>query len=256
MHLPLPGRRRALSLALTSLALCGPSAWAEGSELVVQVEDAADPFSRADGTGYANDVVLAAFKAAGVNARLEVVPYARCKANVLAGKVAACFSMSWDPSFAGRLVFSDQPLFSVHAMLVADAQRPLAASRADQLRPGTVVGIVNGFEYPASVDKLASQGLVLEPSSSDEINLRKLAAGRLDAAVLMVSTRPDEPPDPRSLKGSKGYVRVLELGAMGSHIGFSLKHPAGEAARRQFDEGLRRIQADGTLKRIAKQWRS
>ncbi|WP_423049241.1 hypothetical protein [Undibacterium sp. SXout7W] len=47
----------------------------------IMVEDAADPFSKADGTGYANDQVVAAFSAVGVDIKFNVVPYVRCKKN-------------------------------------------------------------------------------------------------------------------------------------------------------------------------------
>jgi len=236
--------------------LAAPSSAAESGVLVIDVEDEADPFSRPDGSGYANDVVRAAYDAVGVKARLDVVPYARCKANVLAAKVVACFSMSWEPGFAGWLAFSERPLFSVHAVLVADPRRPMAAKRPEDIRPGTVIGIVNGYEYPPAVAALASRGAVLEPTASEETNLRKLAAGRIDAAVLMVSTQPEDSPDRATLKGSKRYTPAMTLGVMGSHIGFSVQHPDGDAARRQFDEGLLRIRADGTLAKIAKRWRS
>ena len=49
---------------------------------------------------------------------------------------------------------------------------------------------------------------------------------------------------------------AMTLGVMGSHIGFSLQYPGGEMARRQFDDGLRRIEADGTLAKIARRWRT
>jgi hypothetical protein len=53
--------------------------------LTIMVEDAAAPWSRSDGTGYANDVVVAAFKEMGVEIQLRVVPYSRCKYLVLSG---------------------------------------------------------------------------------------------------------------------------------------------------------------------------
>ena len=64
------------------------------ADLKIMAEDAAEPFSRADGTGYANDVVKAAFHAVGVEIAFDVVPYARCKKDAEDGKIAACFSMS------------------------------------------------------------------------------------------------------------------------------------------------------------------
>src|SRR5258706_1006278 len=76
------------------------------ADLQIMAEDAAEPFSRADGTGYANEIVKTAFHAAGVEIRFDVVPYARCKKDVDDGKVLACFSMSWDRGVEDTGVFS------------------------------------------------------------------------------------------------------------------------------------------------------
>lgn len=70
--------------------------------LTIMVEDAAAPWSGSDGTGYANDVVVAAFKEMGVEIQLRVVPYSRCKYLVLSGQVTACFNMSWQPKFRSQ----------------------------------------------------------------------------------------------------------------------------------------------------------
>lgn len=237
------------------LALSCAAGAAAPAELVIQVEDAADPFSREDGSGYANEVVRAAFEAAGVRLRLEVVPYARCKLNVLDGRVAGCFSMSWDPAFAGRVVFGERPLFSVHALLVDDPGRPLAAHRPADIAPGTVLGIVNGYEYPAAVTALAQRGVVFETTASDEVNLRKLAAHRLDGAVLMVSTRAWERPEAGTLKGGGRYRTLMTLGTVGSYLGFSERNPHGAYARERFNEGMRLIAANGRLAAIEQRWR-
>jgi hypothetical protein len=114
--------------------------------------------------------------------------------------------------------------------------------------------VVNGYEYPPAVAMLAQHSVVLEATASDEINLRKLAAHRLDAAILMVSTKVWATPDPRTLKGGRHYRPVMLLGTLGSYIGFSTTHPEGAAARQRFDEGMRRIAADGTLAAIDHRW--
>src|SRR5882672_3584311 len=67
-------------------------AWAQTKSLIIAVEDDAAPWSLADGTGYANDVVVAAFRAVGVDVQLRVMPYARCKRMAISGDVVACLS--------------------------------------------------------------------------------------------------------------------------------------------------------------------
>ena len=99
------------------LALPSPA-----SALTIMVEDAAQPFSGPDGTGYANDVVKAAFQAAGVDLILDVVPYARCKREVESGGTAACFSMSSYPGVEKFVAFSKLPVFQVYADMFVNSQ--------------------------------------------------------------------------------------------------------------------------------------
>jgi ABC-type amino acid transport substrate-binding protein len=229
---------------------------AAGATLTVMVEDDAAPWSLADGTGFANAVVVAAFAAAGVKASLDVVPYARCKNAVLQGRCAACFSMSADPAFAGVVAFSAQPLFTCSADYYADGLRPVTATAAADLPRGTVVGTVLGYEYPPSVGALRRRGiLVFDEVPSEDMNLRKLAAGRVDLALL--NTNAIKSPQALLVKaGAVGKVRkVFGAGLLKSYIGFSLAHPLGPWAKARFDRGYRRIAANGRLKAIQAQWK-
>jgi hypothetical protein len=90
----------------------------------ILVEDASGPFSRRDGTGYANDVVRAAFAVVGVDIAFDVVPYARCKESLIAGRTAACFSMSRSETFGETVVFSAQPIFEVVATVYQRRDAP------------------------------------------------------------------------------------------------------------------------------------
>ena len=102
-------------VAVLALILFALPASAQTKSLVIAVEDDAAPWSLADGSGYANDIVSIAFKAVGVDVQLKVVPYARCKRMVVNGDVAGCFSMSPAPELAGLVELSEQPIFSCYA---------------------------------------------------------------------------------------------------------------------------------------------
>src|SRR5688572_22083266 len=75
----------------------------------VGVEDAAAPWSQPDGTGSANDLARAAFGAEGIDVRLHVLPYARCKQHVVNGELVACISMSPAPELEKTVRFSKEP---------------------------------------------------------------------------------------------------------------------------------------------------
>jgi ABC-type amino acid transport substrate-binding protein len=223
--------------------------------LIIAVEDDAAPWSQADGSGYANDLVTAAFKAAGVEVQLHVMPYARCKRMAINGEVAACLSMSPSPEFAGLVQFSAKPLFTCDAGYFYSVNKPPRVSRQEDLPRSTVVGTVIGYEYPAAFDRLSQRGVIVrEESPSEDINLKKLALGRVDLALLTYN----EMKSPEWLinrAGVNGKVKTtFRAGRMKGYIGFSRKHQQGMWALKEFNKGYRAISANGTLRRLKTQW--
>lgn len=223
--------------------------------LHVAVEDAAGPWSLLDGSGYANDVVRAAFNASGVATALDVVPYARCKEMVVSGEIAACFSMSRSPELDVTVVFADQPLFTCETAFVQNTAKRIGARTTAEIPHGTVIGTVLGYEYPPLLRQLVANGQVInDVLASEAISLRKLAAGRIGYAIVNwnrlkpVSVMLDE-------AGVADQADVaFSSGTLDSYIGFSRRHPRGLTARDQFNAGFQRIHRDGTLARIEQQW--
>src|SRR5688572_9362570 len=100
MRSPRALRRVTEAAALALVVAASPPTGARET-IDIGVEDAAAPWSQADGTGYANDVARAAFAAAGVEVRMHVLPYTRCKQLVVKGELVACVSMSPAPELRG-----------------------------------------------------------------------------------------------------------------------------------------------------------
>jgi polar amino acid transport system substrate-binding protein len=241
--------RRILALLGFSLG----SLLAQAAPIEIMVEDAAAPMSNPDGSGYANDIVLAAFAAMDTPVTLTVVPYARCKQYVLAGAVAGCLSMSDAPELEGKVRLADQPLFSAYPRFFYHARRAVAARSLDQLKPGLRLGIVNGYEYPAEILRLRERGIHLLPARSEATNLKKLAVGHID---LVVSMMDDFKSDATLLAqaGVDNIVFAFQVTPQGSYIGFSSRHPQGEAARQLFNRGYAQIVANGARAAIERKW--
>jgi ABC-type amino acid transport substrate-binding protein len=216
-------------------------------------EDAAPPFSRADGTGFANDLVKAAFKAGGIDAALDVVPYARCKKDAEDGKVAGCFSMSWYKGMEKSIAFSDKPIFRVYADVFLN-RRAAGIQRPQDLYGPKVVGIVNEYEYPDDVYKLRNAGVILQSANDDLTNLRLLARGRLDAAIIMTNDLVPQLQKATQAGVASDVVPAFRLGFEDGYLGFSLKHRQGQLARQSFNEGYKRILADGTVEALRRKW--
>ncbi|WP_158602461.1 ABC transporter substrate-binding protein [Pseudomonas sp. WPR_5_2] len=220
------------------------------------VEDAAAPWSKSDGTGYANDVVRAAFKEMAVEIQLKVVPYSRCKYMVLTGQVAACFNMSWQPEFEGKIKLAARPIFKVSNDIFEPIKAPLPLPLDGKcvLPAGTIVGITRDYEYSAQVMALQASGVVFENSLSDLTSLQKLAVRRFQAAVIM-SNDLEVRNQKAKQSGTEDTVRfAFNCGVENSTIGFSLMHPDGLRALEIYDEGYRRVEANGVLEEIHKRW--
>jgi ABC-type amino acid transport substrate-binding protein len=242
---------KALGLACLLVAAGSPASFA--ADLTIMAEDAAPPFSRADGTGFANDVVRAAFKAAGIDVALDVVPYARCKKDAEDGKVPACFSMSGYQGMERSIVFSDQPVITVYSDVFL-VRGTVGVSRAEDLRAGSVIGIVNEYEYPDAVYNLRRSGIVLQSGNDDITNLKLLARKRLDAAIIMTNDLVPQLQKPVQAGVAPQVAYAFRLGKEDGYVGFSRKHPQGEAARRSFNEGYKRILADRTVDALRRKW--
>lgn len=241
-----------IRVATAFFALCLP-AYAE-TRLEIMVEDDAAPWAQADGSGAAHDMVKAAFAAVGIDVSLRTVSYARCKHMVVTARTVACFSMSPDPAIADKVALSQQPLYHPYAEYFENIAHPLQAASEGEIPRGAVIGIVTGYEYPDSVNRLAERGVILEAAGSESANMKKLASGRLDAAVVNL----DELKSTDFIThkaGVSGAVKpVFRSAAFGAYIGFSTEHPQGLWAREKFNEGFAKISADGTVQRILQKW--
>ncbi|SCK11583.1 ABC transporter substrate-binding protein [Vogesella sp. LIG4] len=224
------------------LLACCLSGALHAAPLTIMVEDAAAPWSNPDGSGYANSIVREAFNAAGVPIKLIVVPYARCKASVLAGEAAACFNMSWEPAMQGRVTFASQPIFVTESRVYAVSNTTLAsAGNLASLPAGSSVGLVYGYEYPDKLNSIKAR-VSIDYSNSESIMLKKLLAGRIQYAVLNIDARKTEALVMHNAGIDRQQVRYLfTAGKLRSYIGFSTRHPQGEHALQKFNQGMRRI---------------
>lgn len=245
-----------LSAFLTIVVFLMAGQIAEGRDkLKIYVENDAAPWSKGDGTGYANDLVKAIYDAVHVDVIFEVVPYARCKKHTETGEAVGCFNMARNPEFEDTITFSRLPLFSAYISYFHNTENPLSVSKSENIKEGTVVGTVIGYEYDDIFYELEKKGrITVEETRSEEINIKKLGRGRLDAVILWNNeTKPADFIIEKA--GMTGEVElafhstILEL-----HMGFSKKHPRAAWALQKYEEGIRMIQSNGVYDQITKDW--
>lgn len=243
------------ALMATVAAAIAATAATPAPQLTLAAEDDAAPWSYPDGSGYVNDLVRAAFQAAGWQLTLQVLPYPRCKQAAMRGRAAGCFSTSRTPDAEGALLFPARPVIEARNVLWVLRDSPLqgCAPAAWALRPS--VAYVNGYEYTPALDALRERGEVAEQLGDSELeSLRKLAARRIDAAVVTV----DAVKRIELVQRQAGVVLPLralcDYGGLPAYVAFSRRHPQGAAARAAFDLGMERLVRSGELARLQQRW--
>jgi ABC-type amino acid transport substrate-binding protein len=245
------------SLAGVLALLCAAGVCAPAPSLVLGAEDDAAPWSYADGSGYVNDLVRAAFAEAGWSLQLKVMPYARCKALARAGQLAGCFSASRRPELENELLFPRHPVFQARHLLLARPGATWAGCDPAQWGRRPVVGLVRGYEYVDAVDALAAGGAVKTELAESEIsNLRKLQAGRIDLGLVTVDElkRLQLLLAQAQVRGS--FTTVCDFGVVPAYVAFSRRHTQGAAAVAAFDEGYAALARRGGVSALQARWRA
>ena len=244
-----------LTLAV-SMTLTESAAQARVEQVTLGAEDDAGPWSYADGTGYVNDVVKAAFAEVGWKVQLKVIPYPRCKALAIDGTLAGCFSASKTPELEQALLYPNAPVLNAQNLLIARADSTWSSCVPTDWGDQSRIGLVRGYEYPDAVSALQRQGKVnIDYADSEVSNLRKLKAGRIDATVVTVDEVKRLEELARLADTTASFRTVCDFGAMPAYVTFSRRHVQGSAARRAFDEGYARLVKRRAISALQLAWR-
>ncbi|WP_051318654.1 substrate-binding periplasmic protein [Chitinimonas koreensis] len=236
------------------LAFCllGASAWS--APVVIGAEDDWYPYCGKVGTqakGMAVDIVTAAFKAAGVDVRLEVMPYARCMAEAKSGKITGCFDTARNSTLENDYVWHKPAMFKARINIYAPAGSSQSNIGVKDLE-GRNVAVTNGYEYGEAFD--TNPKIQRSLGNQDVLGFRKLAAGRVEYAVayekVANSIFEKHPTEFAGKFKAVGITAEPEL-----YIAFTKATPAGAAVAAKFGQGLEAIMKDGKYKEIESRWR-
>jgi polar amino acid transport system substrate-binding protein len=247
-------RRR--DLLLSMLALPAAAGMAQTRTVVIGAEDDWYPYSaEVNGRpeGITVELVTAAFRAVGVEVRLESVPYVRCMAQTRTGSLVACFNTTRTVQIENDYAWPARPMFEERFLIwaLADAPTPRAGGLQVRDLEGQPVAVTRGYEYGSEFDGNTRIQRVV--TSHDENNFRLLLRGRAAYTLapdinarLLFKRQPD-------LAGK--FKVVGQLSAFGIYTAFSRRHPQSAEMLAAFDEGMKIIQANGTARAIHERWR-
>ena len=230
------------------MVLCISVSSSYGETITLGAEDDWVPYARADGTGLANEIIVAAFKRVGIDVTFKVLPYNRILKLVEWGDLLGGFNVPLDEESKKKYVLGNTPLYDAVSAYYQDKSKPLKGKNRDELVNKEKVGVVLGYGYGDHFLGAVEKGnIIKEVSKSEKTNLKKLSVGRIDATIIYDKTA-------AVLLKELGLEDKIEMAFQNEttpiFLAFSRKDPKSQYYAHKLDEGLAKIKQDGTYQKI------
>jgi len=201
--------------------------------------------------GASSAVVTEAFKAAGNTLKIEFYPWSRAVDMAKTDKAyIGYFPEYYSKANEADFLYSD-PIGVGPLVFVERKSDPVKWDSYDSLkskRIGVVKDYVNTDELDA---KIASKMLKSDEAPDDAKNILKLAAGRVDVAVIDVNVFNYLVKNDASVKAVAGQLQVNSkiLEDKKLYVCFK-KSTEGEKALKEFNQGLKKIDPEAIMKKL------
>ena len=219
-----------------------------GETITLGAEDDWIPYTRADGTGLANEIIAAAFKSVGIDVKFKVMPYNRILKLVEWGDLLGGFNVPLDEESKKKYVLGNMPLYHAVSAYYQNKEKSLKGKNRDELVNKEKIGVVLGYGYGDHFLQAVEKGnIIKEVSRSEKINLKKLAVGRIDATIIYDKTA-------SVLVKELGLEDKIEMVFQNEttpiFLAFSKKNPKSQYYADKLDKGMAKIKKDGTYQKI------
>jgi polar amino acid transport system substrate-binding protein len=253
MRLAAAGLSLALLLAPCGNALGQSTAAQQAKVVKIGAEDDWFPYSaQRDGKpiGMVPEIVQAAFAAEGVKVELVSLPYSRCMKLAASSLLLGCFDTLRNATLERKYRWAKHPLLRARIDIYARNDAPDTPIQLKDLH-GKLIGVTNGYEYGVPFD--SDPTMKRDIADSDLFALRKLAAGRIDYALVytrIVSAIARDHPDLQGKVKSVGTLIEPDI-----YISFGTEYEGVQHYIDLFDAGMAKILKDGEYARIEARWR-
>lgn len=203
--------------------------------------------------GIATRIVRDAFATQGITVYIGWFPWARAWDLALREPWDASFAWIVDNARQQAVLFSD-PIYVGTAVFMHRRGEPLVWNRVDDLADKRI-GVTLGYSYGPDFEAAVAAGkLRIDPAPSDEANLRKLLAGRIDlfpideivglalARRLLGGKATDLAFDPRPVQRSANHLVVRK------------NHPRAAEILAAFNAGLAELKGRDDPARWLERW--
>ncbi len=239
-----------LSVSVLFAAL---SSFAAAETITIVAEDAFYPYcGEMNGTaqGISVDIVSSAFETAGVDVTYTIMPYIRGLERVKNGKHLAVFNTVRDDENRDDYFWPDEELLTARDLYYARDDFRGQITSVEDLEEKKL-GLTEAYQYGEAIDN--NNSLLKVWSRSDDVNVRKLVAGRVDVIILTEWTAPV------LINTLNVRGKIKPVGTVAENrlfLAFSREHQDGRRYYELFQQGMAEIQQNGTYDRILQKWKT
>ena len=244
-------RRVCVAVALIGVAGGAGPVWGETAVLLTTEYPPFSVQAAPDGGAFVAALRLAL---RGTDWQLDVrnVPWARVPLELAHGGIDGVL-ICWPKDISQLRLMPSQALFESRlGFFVRKIEGPVIDVTLEAVR-GRTVGTVRGYAYP---DTLDAAGVVRAEVTSDLLNLKKLAIGRVDLAVLERATGDYLLATPEMAALRQRVVwKEPAFALLPLHLGVVPGRPGAERLLADVNRGLDQLRRDGTLGDLARKYR-
>ncbi|CTQ54112.1 Bacterial extracellular solute-binding proteins, family 3 [Roseibium album] len=197
--------------------------------------------------GLVNRIVKEAFARSGVTVKLAWRPWARVIVEARSGKAQAASYFALDTERDKDFIPVGPVVIDISSMFYRAGEEKPVWKNYSELR-GNRIGITRGYTYPPDFNTLAENDVLeVETADTDELNLRKLLAKRIDLfpsndliTYKLLNEKFSE--DERLMIAKTDQVYI----AIETYLLISKKAPNAQELAEKFTKGLDSMRKDGT----------
>ncbi len=202
--------------------------------------------------GFMSEIVVKAFKKAGLNGVLEFKPWKRIEEVEINENKRLSFAWIKTDERSKKWHYSDN-IMAATTVFISVKSKGFKWKTLEDLKPYKI-GTSRGYSYGTEFDKMKSQFKIKE-AASDEQNIKKLVSGRIDifpvdpfvgAQIIRDKLSPDE-------AAKLEVVKEPNLGYDGMHAICAKSYSECRGILDKFNSGLAKMKADGSLQAIIDQ---
>ena len=237
------------------LSLLGATQFAWSSGKVIRISNGDwPPFMSPSNphNGFVSRIVTEAFRIENVTVRYEFFPWARAYLVAQRGEFDASIGWYWNEERARDFLFSD-PVFIESQVLFHLKEKPFNWTSLNDLK-GKSIGATLGYTYGDGFKQIEESKFTdVQRVPSDEQNLRKLLAGRVDAVVMSKTVGERLLRSFNMADASRIAFNPRPVNSGPLHVIFPKNMPQGQEWMTRFNRGLAQLKARGAVERYSRE---